>query len=555
MEEAQRGKSQAKKEHDSQHVYSTIQTKLHSFLHPTFASSLHPLFNRVSHTLSRIAFEAYLLANFHALRLIHEVKPLSLLNQSFFYSCCSLITSSTRSAGDDELRVSAEQYKSLRPMEWLVPDGAHLSHAMASLAREMATMTQNHIVLNLLSRLTRYVRMRYNLKDPKEAASFIRGCFMDSTLSDDQIQFKHWIGINPCFEDTVKKNLNHFIVKLADILRYYESLEPGTKGVRTFTLLPRKGDYVGSFFMIDPTTLPDLVKLLPRNKQEEVIGAMLSQFPDLSDESRFLQVRLKARSIFNQDFQRMPTIAKVLWDTLFLRKRFETSRRKFAKLISTNGYAVTVYLQIPKTDNDIPKEYDSPDGLKEEDYDQIIGIDPGRTFVCTAYSGVEKDGMKSEYVQVSTRELRHDSKMTERKQWDVRQRKHHAEYAKVLQSIPSLKTASFQEFSTRVKQTLAVADFLFTFCERQIYRAWRFKTTRFGKKALVKATKKIIGDRQPERVLVGFGDWSQQDGFLRGQEKAAVKKIRRIMRQQGIKVISIDEHRTSKCCSACKKGM
>jgi transposase len=63
--------------------------------------------------------------------------------------------------------------------------------------------------------------------------------------------------------------------------------------------------------------------------------------------------------------------------------------------------------------------------------------------------------------------------------------------------------------------------------------------------------KKVVGDVDCSRILVGFGDWSQQDGFIKGKEKAPVKKIRRMMRQRGIKVIAIDEFRTSKTCSAC----
>jgi hypothetical protein len=553
-----RGKSQEKKDHDAQHVYSTLQVKLRSFIQPAFVDCLHPLLNRVADTLSRIAFEAYLLANFHVHRLIHEQKTLPPLDQSFFYSCCSLVTCSAKKrkdAGSEDLRISAAQYKCLRPVQWTVPNGDYLGHAMASLAREMKTMTQNHIVLNVLRRLTRYVRLRYGLKNGKEAASFIRSCFMDSDLSVDQIHFKEWIEINPSFEDTVKKNMNHFIVKLADVLRYYETLEESKpKGIRKFTLLPLKGSYVGSFFMIDPTTLPDLVKLLSRNDQERIVHTMISRFTEGSDEVQFLHARLKAKAIFTRQFQQMPRIAAALWDTLFLTKRYETLRRKFAKLVSTNGYAVTVYMQIPKVGDGSPKEYDSSTGLNENDYEEFIAIDPGGTFVCTAYSGVEKNAIKSEYTQVSTREIRHDSKMNERKQWDVRQRRSNTEYANVLRNVPSLKTASFETFCARVKQMLAVAEFLFTFSKRPVFRGWRFKTSRFGKKALVKAVKKVVGNRPPEEILVGFGDWSQQDGFIRGQEKAPVKKIRRMMRERGIKVISIDEHRTSKCCSRCHEG-
>jgi hypothetical protein len=67
--------------------------------------------------------------------------------------------------------------------------------------------------------------------------------------------------------------------------------------------------------------------------------------------------------------------------------------------------------------------------------------------------------------------------------------------------------------------------------------------------------KKIVGEQaDPKRTLVGFGDWSQVDGFLKGREKAPVKKMRRMMRELGMKVVSVDEHRTSKSCSGCCVG-
>jgi transposase len=72
---------------------------------------------------------------------------------------------------------------------------------------------------------------------------------------------------------------------------------------------------------------------------------------------------------------------------------------------------------------------------------------------------------------------------------------------------------------------------------------------------MVKGVKKIVGEGvKNDRILVGYGDWSQQDGVLKGREKAPVKKMRRMMRLQGIKVVSVDEHRTSKCCSGCCTG-
>jgi len=101
---------------------------------------------------------------------------------------------------------------------------------------------------------------------------------------------------------------------------------------------------------------------------------------------------------------------------------------------------------------------------------------------------------------------------------------------------------------------LASTEYLFEYQRKIKFRAWRFKTNRFGKKALVKAVDKILGDSKRSKTVIGFGDWSQQDGFLKGSEKAPVKKIRRMFRELGIRVLKVDEHRTSKSCSGCCQG-
>lgn len=557
-----KGKSQAQKDYDNAHSYSIVQVKLHSILRPNFANPLGQLFETLSCTLSRIVFEGYLLANYHVLRFIDEGKGQALpkLNHSFFNSCCLLVTNS-KGAGSEELKASADQYRLLRPGGWDVPDKQHLSHAISSLAKLMAVMTQNHIVLNVYGRLVRYVKIKYNLNTNPMAKAFIRSCFLDNVLTWDQREFKEWIEINPYFVDNVKNNINHFIVKLADVLHYYETPElNGRPGVRKFTLLPTKGSYVVSFFFIDKTTLPEILILLDKPVQKEIISSMISRFPKDSDSWNFLQKRLSARSCFSdRDWHRMEAVSQALWDVLFDTNKYQTRTRKFAWKISTNGYAASVTMQKPKEDivphEDTDPDYDSPTDLFEHQYDKFIGIDPGQTFVCTAYAGVERrltnGRSRSDYVQISTGSLKHEAKEDQRKSWERKFRERNPEYSTGLNALESLKTADLNVFQDRVRSTLLQAKTLLPFSQKKVFRAWRFKTGRFRKRALAKAVKMIVGQGvDVKKTLIGFGDWSQQDG-LKGNEKAPVKTIRRTMRKMGLKVLKIDEHRTSKCCSAC----
>jgi hypothetical protein len=286
--------------------------------------------------------------------------------------------------------------------------------------------------------------------------------------------------------------------------------------------------------------------------------------PELDSDTRnFLEVRLKARTTFSQDFQKNQNVAQALWDTLFETTKYETGTRKFAWKVSTNGYAISIFLEKPKAKKpkgkgDTDNDYDSPKGLNEADFDHFIGIDPRGTFVCTAYAG-KTEGSKpgrSQCVAISTNFIKHESKERQWRDAEKSMRKANPAYQQGCDALESLKTAKFEVFKDRVRSTLAQAQSLFAFSEKKLFRAWRFKRGRFNKQAMHKAVKKVLGPgTNPKRTLVGFGDWSQQDGFLKGIEKAPVKKMRATMRRLGAKVVEIDEHRTSKCCSECKVGV
>jgi len=140
--------------------------------------------------------------------------------------------------------------------------------------------------------------------------------------------------------------------------------------------------------------------------------------------------------------------------------------------------------------------------------------------------------------------------MNERREWDKRMRKDNERYTATINALPSLKTGTLSVFQDRVRQTLKVAGFLFKFCRERAFRSWRFKSSRFSKKAMANAARKILDKRDPKTTLLGCGDWSNPPG-LKGLEPAPVKKLRRELRKMGVTVVKIDEHRTSLACSQC----
>ncbi len=533
-----------KKEHNEKFQHTPISCKLKKVLSkadPELAQEIHLLLNKVASNVSRVSHEAYIFAEFHLLRLRREGLPWPEINQSFFKSCCVLVSLTKQGVRDSDLMLSMEEYFKLRPEGFKVPFNEYMSNVFSSLAQNMETMTENHVVMNIERRLLRQVRAEENLSK-YDAERFIKSAMYDdlNMLTVGQYAFRAEVMYDPSNPELVKKNIGHFLNVLAGIQEYQDNLPPQTKGKKTFNLLPKKNGYVGSFFLITETTLPVILKLLPRDSQERIVRILQSQCV-LGDESyKYFESRLSCDAVFPDDFHQHEERSHALWHVLFDVGKYETVTRKFTYKLATNGYGATVFLEKPRLAEEV--EYDPlPRQFQGK---TLIGVDPGRIFVATTF-----DGMNT--VQISNKEVRHDSKTTHRRIWGDGLRKMEPEYSLHLTKLPSLKTADLDKYKAAVRETLLHSEFLFDFCEKRAFRAWRFKTARFAKKAYAKAAKKVIGGRPSKEVIVGFGDWSQQDGFLKGSEKAGVKRLRRELRAKNIKVVSIDEYRTSKVCSAC----
>jgi len=529
-------------------AYSIVQIKLNTLLQPHYREWIHPLLEYCSYNVSRIVYEAWMLAEMHVLRLLEEGRALPKFNSSFFNSCCVNVSQTKKGGGDDELRLTAEEYRKLRPPNWPVPENEAMSQIMSNASIEMETAFKNHIRLNLVGRLKRYVRLKYNLRNSKEANWFIVSTFRDADnmLVDDQKEFRTWLGKNP-FTD-VYENIPYFLGKLYEVLKWYDTLDPTTKGKRSFTLLPQKRGYGMSFIHLSNVALPQVLTLLEREVQCHMVQTLLTQVVPNSEEETFIK-RYVEKGII-KEFYMNKEVSRALWHLVFDVGKLETRNRKFGYRVSTDGYGASVSLKRTKHQESTKRPKTEVDYLE---YTSFIGLDPGRTYVASTFDGtVSKDG-KSKCIQVSTKEIRQESRVTDVKKWNLRLRKQFPGYQSMLATLPSLKTASLTAYKDRVKRTLEHALSLFEFSRVHGFRRQRFKVARYSKIALSNAAKKILNGKDPKTTVIGFGDWSQQNG-LKGLEPAPVKKLRKELRKQGAKVIMVNEHRTSKSCSECCKG-
>ncbi|CAL8461079.1 g610 [Coccomyxa elongata] len=117
--------------------------------------------------------------------------------------------------------------------------------------------------------------------------------------------------------------------------------------------------------------------------------------------------------------------------------------------------------------------------------------------------------------------------------------------------MTSAKTGSVRMLLEHFRNLFPKIDPLLDFHLGRKFRDKRF--TRFcGSKRVIHRLCKAITKGDGEKTLVGFGDWSNIDtgGFIQGAPAGPVNPLKRELRRH-CKVVSVDEHLTSKLCQFC----
>src|SRR5581483_5488484 len=433
---------------------------------------------------NKVALEAYQFANFHVLRCFNEEKPLPVLDQGFFMHCCNAITLQyeTKILKDPSMEETKQLWiRNRQEAEITAVNIEGLSLLMTALPVEMCTASRNHLIVNFTSRLLRWLHLLWGL-NRSEACAFINGAFDAPQENRTSIQqgLVDFLQFRPS-EFEIKRHFNHFLGLTFQFAKFMEErLEEAKddhkakRGVRTFSILPLKQSFVLSHIPLNNTTLYCIIQWMLKNRlnQRLRIGNQ-SWTANLSD------AQFKAtRNLF--------------WHGLFNIRPFETSTRKFAYCITTNGYSASLHLECPKRkeDEDINSPFENSD---EDDEDvqekrgqsrafyahlnsiceRFVGCDPG---ISNFYVGVDQDG---QYVKASTQEYRDMSKMKQQIFWNDNLRRRFPQYDQVLRGMPSLHVTDPMEFLNRVRYILRHKDSLFSFCRQKGFRKWRFKTKRF----------------------------------------------------------------------------
>ncbi len=498
---------------------------------------------------NKIIYNAFHLANIHFLKHLENKLDLPKLNQTYFQKICATVScmyDKKNQEPDDNynLKLLNDEYKTCYPNDYKLPSKDYLGAVMNNIAKDMATAANNHIILNFGKRLLRYINLKYKIKNAWYLINDIFNEKLYYVPNWYEVELKEWLIYSPK-EEQIKKNIDHFIKLLFDILKFMEQQPPDTKGAKTFTILPNKASFVNSYITICSSSLKDILKIL--NKSE-------------IDNDKFMEQKDK------------------IWRSLFNINAVETINRKFHYEISTDGYGVSILLSKPKPIKDIEdengkikcdcgclvykKSINSHKKTKEhkknikvdiiskeviENTERFIGIDPGVSYLYTGYDN------KENYHICSTKNYRIKSMITNASKWRKRQIKD-SYIEEIQKTIKTTKVSSKEVYLTTLKEIQEHYDTLVEFYnKKKSFAKWKFTTFRFSRKTLYNLCKDLCYTKEKDKnTIIGLGDWSQQQGIIKSHPTAPVKRFKDELRKiKNCYVIDINEYRTSKECSLC----
>ncbi len=477
--------------------YTTVKCSLNKFCKNEF---LKKHLNESSLRVSKIVSECYCFANLHIARLLEQKEKIPILNQTFFNQCNGLVSifehrKSMKCKNSELLKTFEDYYRGTRPDNYLITRRDGLIRQLNYISKEMETCVLNHLVLNFYNRMKKYLKQKYEL-DNSQIYHFLKGIY-DRDYTGNNVLVKHYRWVLQCqpYPQFVKKEATGILKIYQEILEYYKN-----QGKRGFTLLPYKSGYKMNYITVDKAILYEFLdsesKLLYKETPEEYLN------------------------------------------TLFRIKKFETGTKKFV-FFKTDGKTVSITLEF----EDVKKQKMTKRKRQENDYDCIVGLDPGLRKI---YSSIDNFGNIVEY---KSKEYYHDSKCNWKTYKQQNAYSRNPSFKEYVSNLPSPKTTIVSELLHYISEFLKGLDNALELHFNVPFRKWRFKSFIAKEITLVKMCKSI--SRRNTKTIVGFGNWSNpSNSIIKGNRRGPVQELKDHLRRL-VRVVDIDEYKTSKLCSNC----
>ncbi|ETI37748.1 hypothetical protein F443_16441 [Phytophthora nicotianae P1569] len=221
---------------------------------------------------------------------------------------------------------------------------------------------------------------------------------------------------------------------------------------------------------------------------------------------------------------------------------FSISRSLFAGEIVTDGKVVSIMMRKPKKEAGPARTY------TEKDFDVVWGLDPGRRDMFVATNQFE------ESVSCSSKEFYEEARYTKAKQKIKGWQDRHPKVLEAIRNMRTKKTASPEKLKVYIAFMTQRMDLLLRSSQLKPFRRLRFRIFLFMTKKLRQLCERLTP--RGKRVVVGFGDWSNQDvaGIIKKSPAGLVKVFERELARY-CTVIPIAEYRTSKVHFECQRQL
>ena len=551
-----------------------IKMKLNSFLKDHCRGVLHSHINRYVLLGNRILGEAYALANFHVLRILtlnkddllscfpagksmtHDEigRVLPSLDKKFFYTClvaCSSCKVRENTLGES-LSQSVKIFDSKRyGCSSEKPDFFGMTQILSDLSITMATMTTNHIQMNIGNRITEYVKANYGNDLKGFIPAIVRSLTSDIKITLEKIfptsqqnqrshkakEIANYLrsfipqGFNIKFSSHTHKLLPLYYVLLDSIERkrnekcqeikdreendngkiYDAKSKIRTRLPRTFNLLPIKNSFTLGYIPFSNMTVLGILKKL--------------KIEDFKYDGRFLSKEE----------------VKNMWGRSFNLNTVETRNTLFDCRILSDGYGVSIQMEGTTSDSSIRSNQNQKDETILN-FGRRVSVDPGITDVVTTTdsNGVSQSFSSAKYYEHAG--FNYSERRTQ--MWND-------ETGSETKSIPTSKTAKMNDYSRYVESYMQHLPGLLRHRASNGYRQMRFLRYTKRQKAIREICDFIA--HPGEMSVVGFGDWNGgARSCISRRTSGPLKEIKQMLQESPhVKYHGIDEFRTSQTCCAC----
>ncbi|XP_043481160.1 uncharacterized protein LOC122510516 [Leptopilina heterotoma] len=258
------------------------------------------------------------------------------------------------------------------------------------------------------------------------------------------------------------------------------------------------------------------------------------------------------------------------WEKMFRISKIRTNsnKLKFSGTIMTDGVAVSIIYNVvkPKTVIDFAFTETEKKSLNLNDFQTLKGLDPGLNL---AFGGVERNGQcnfninsQDKHIKIKTKSFRWHTQVNKRKSILYKYGNNPRKYYNDLSST--------EEFRDKVNHKDSSTIFLSTkfalkaFFDNQPYQEKRrIAALKWDKYMMVQRESDllanyIVGDEKKKQLIVigqpNISPWMK--GHIRMSLRVVVKKLVEKQRNsQNLRIVFVDEHRTTRLCSTCNENV